>query len=604
VYPAAHDPALQDARSFSLLGMFSNLPHRSPARWMSLAVAVATVTLTQPADAFCGFYVSGADAKLFNNATQVVLMREGTRTVLSMQNNYQGPAADFAMVVPVPVILQKENVKTLPREVFAKVDQLDAPRLVEYWEQDPCQPMHPHEAKGGGVPRPMVRAGAAPQKRQELGVTVEAEFTVGEYEVVILSAKDAGGLDTWLKQEKYKIPDGSEALFRPYVLAGSKFFVARVDVSKVTFEKDQGTPASAGDASPSAMLSPLRFHYDSVEFSLPVRLGLVNSNGTQDLIVHILAKGQRYEVANYPNATIPTNFDVAENARGKFGPFYAALFDRTLEKNPKAVITEYSWDAGTCDPCPGPALSGNDLATLGADALSSASAAPPPAPSPRTPGMRGPRMGFMPSGFVITRLHARYSKDSLGEDLVFRTAPAIVGGREIRKTPEPTAKDAPSTAEPELEHGATPSTVNNFQGRYAIRHPWGGPIACAAPRRGVWGGPPGNQPPIPGGSGPKAAKDLAFVPRDQKLASFVRSAIPELGVKGEGLAVSPVLPGAANAVPTPTTVPATSPGAAPEASAKRGCLGCMTTPEPVGFAGAIASLLLLTLVGRRRGRRD
>ena len=57
--------------------------------------------------------MSGADAQLTNDATQVVLMREGTRTVLSMQNNYQGPPQDFAMVVPVPVVLQKENVKTL-----------------------------------------------------------------------------------------------------------------------------------------------------------------------------------------------------------------------------------------------------------------------------------------------------------------------------------------------------------------------------------------------------------------------------------------------------------------------------------------------------------
>ena len=65
-------------------------------------------------------------------------MREGTRTVLSMQNNYKGPPDEFAMVVPVPVVLQKENVKTLPRELFAKVEQLGAPRLVEYWEQDPC----------------------------------------------------------------------------------------------------------------------------------------------------------------------------------------------------------------------------------------------------------------------------------------------------------------------------------------------------------------------------------------------------------------------------------------------------------------------------------
>ena len=65
-------------------------------------------------------------------------MRDGTRTVLSMQNTNAGPPEDFALVVPVPVVLQKEQVRTLPKEIFAKVDAMAAPRLVEYWEQDPC----------------------------------------------------------------------------------------------------------------------------------------------------------------------------------------------------------------------------------------------------------------------------------------------------------------------------------------------------------------------------------------------------------------------------------------------------------------------------------
>src|SRR5262249_38016280 len=139
-----------------------------------------------------------------------------------------------------------------------------------------------------------------------------------------------------------------------------KFFVAKVDAKKVKFENGMTT------------LSPLRFHYDTEKFSLPIRLGLVNSQGPQDLIVHILAKEKRYDVVNYPGVTIPTNFDVAEGARGNFGSFYASLFDKTIEKTPRAVVTEYAWDASTCDPCPSPALSYNELATLGADALPSA----------------------------------------------------------------------------------------------------------------------------------------------------------------------------------------------------------------------------------------
>ena len=107
----------------------------------ALALALAT---PQQASAFCGFYVSGSGGKLFNEATEVVLMRDGTRTVLAMQNDYKGPLEDFAMVVPVPVVLHEKDVKTLPTDVFEHTDALGTPRLVEYWEQDPCpRPMPP-----------------------------------------------------------------------------------------------------------------------------------------------------------------------------------------------------------------------------------------------------------------------------------------------------------------------------------------------------------------------------------------------------------------------------------------------------------------------------
>ena len=108
-------------------------------RALAFGLTTLLTGLAAPAaHAFCGFYVGGAGTKMFNNATEVVLMRHGTTTVLSMQNNYQGPPEDFAMVVPVPVVVHEAQVKTLPRELFEKIDVLGAPRLVEYWEQDPC----------------------------------------------------------------------------------------------------------------------------------------------------------------------------------------------------------------------------------------------------------------------------------------------------------------------------------------------------------------------------------------------------------------------------------------------------------------------------------
>ena len=107
-------------------------------RTLSITLLLLTM-LPASAAAFCGFYVAGSGDELYNDATQVVLMRKDTTTVLSMENNYRGPLEDFAMVIPVPQVLMEENVKTLDPDIFRRVDKLSAPRLVQYWEEDPCQ---------------------------------------------------------------------------------------------------------------------------------------------------------------------------------------------------------------------------------------------------------------------------------------------------------------------------------------------------------------------------------------------------------------------------------------------------------------------------------
>src|ERR1051326_2984000 len=140
------------------------------------AAFAAAVCAPTGARAFCGFYINSDGGEMFNNATQVMLMRAGTRTVLAMQNNYQGPPQDFAMVVPVPVVLHEGDVKTLPKDVFAKVDKMSSPRLVEYWEQDPCmQPRYEMDAMGGGPPMPAPAMAMAQKSAGDYGVKIEAK---------------------------------------------------------------------------------------------------------------------------------------------------------------------------------------------------------------------------------------------------------------------------------------------------------------------------------------------------------------------------------------------------------------------------------------------
>jgi len=138
--------------------------------------------------------VAKADAKLFNRASQVVLARDGDRTVLTMANDFRGDPTEFAVVVPVPTFLTKEQIHVGDRALIERLDAYSAPRLVEYFDGDPCA--LPEEKNGAmDAMAPMLRAQKMSRDRS-LGVTVEARYTVGEYDILILSAKESAGLET------------------------------------------------------------------------------------------------------------------------------------------------------------------------------------------------------------------------------------------------------------------------------------------------------------------------------------------------------------------------------------------------------------------------
>ncbi len=528
----------------------------------------------QNAHAFCGFYVAGADQEMFNNATMVVMMREGTKTVLSMRNNYEGPPEDFAMVIPVPEVLKKENVKTLKNDLFDKVDKLASPRLVEYWEYDPCSPaLEGYDMIKGGLGMRGTGFGGGGMQRSRSTVKIEAEFDVGEYNVVVLSAKESTGLESWLKENNYNIPDNAAPVLKPYIEQGQYFFVARVNPKKVAFKDGQ------------AQLSPLRFSYDSKDFFLPVRLGLLNAKGHQDLIVHILAKNTRYEVANYKNVTIPTNLIVKPDTRDKFANFYVSLFDRVLEENPGAVITEYAWSAASCDPCPGPTLDMKDLKTLGLDIIDDTA----------TNSFGNP--------WTLTRLHARYTEKDLNEDLVFQKAEAIVGGRgtpqglEVMKTG---ALD---------EQQAAPSSINNFQGRYIMLNPWEGDIKCEKPQRGVWGGNPKSKD-LASENIKGTAQDTAFATRDARVLE--KNLITKLEILSKDKPApaqpkdeaAPTKEAEAKEPATDTTPTPEVPVKVAEKKASKGCATAETGASHIPTPLFTLLGLLGALLGLRRVRKD
>ena len=373
----------------------------------------------KPALAFCGFYVAKADSSLYNQASQVIIARDKDRTVLTMSNDYQGEVKDFAMVVPVPVILTEEQVHVGEAKILERLDGFSAPRLVEYFDEDPCEPLGGVYRLFNDVTAPIPEAAVSRQRKVEadLGVTIEEQFSVGEYDILILSAKESDGLETWLIQNNYKIPQGAKELLKPYIKQNLKFFVAKVNLEEF-------------DSNGFEKLRPISIAYESPKFMLPIRLGMMNAQGDQDLLVYLLSPQGQVELTNYRTVKVSSGDELPEFVKEDFKDFYTAMFQTAYEEeNRQVAFLEYAWDMSTCDPCSAEPLNQSELKEAGVFWLD--------------PNPRNSRRG---NNVFITRLHVRYSRDKFPEDLKFQST----------------------------------SDRSNFQGRYVIRHPFKGDLSCDA----------------------------------------------------------------------------------------------------------------------------
>jgi len=395
--------------------------------WGTFLAGVLTLFVGVPtAVAFCGFYVAQADGSLYNEASQVIIARDGDRTILTMANDYQGELQDFAMVVPVPTLLTEEQVRVGDPEIITRLDKFSAPRLVEYFDSNPCEVRAFNDRLLGRQQSVLESAAVpAPTAAADLGVTVEAEFTVGEYDIVILSAKESKGLETWLRQNKYKLPRGARELLAPYIRQNMKFFVAKVNLEEFA-------------ASESQKLRPLMMAFESPKFMLPIRLGMLNANGPQDLLVYLLSPNGQVELTNYRTVKVPSDAEIPEyiKADAEFPNFYKAMFGNAYEREGKnAAFLEYAWDIAKCDPCTSEPPSQEELRKAGVFWLSNPNSNP-----------NGRFFGGPGGQTYITRLHVRYTRDKFPQDLIFQET----------------------------------NNRESFSGRYIIRHPFRGEANCDA----------------------------------------------------------------------------------------------------------------------------
>ena len=399
------------------------------------AIIILAAMISNEAAAFCGFYVSKADGTLKNKTSQVILVRDGNRNVITMYNDFKGNLKDFAMVVPVPVVLEKKDIKVVDQAIFNTLNDYSKPRLVEYYDQNPCAKYEYDKALQGrasGVMNEVVVMGYGTSKRKDLGVKVEAKYLVGEYDILILSAKESSGLKTWLEENDYKIPAGAEEVLEPYIKSNLKFFVVKVN------EKEK-------KKMPGDFLRPIQISFSSPKFMLPIRLGMANADGDQDMIVYAFTKKGRIETTNYRTLSLPTGKNIPLFVKNNFGNFYANLFQNQWDKEGKALaMLEYAWDVSPknfvkCDPCVATAPSAQDLVQAGVWWLNR--------DWTNYDDVYGEEE--YSDNVFFTRLHVRYNRKSFPQDLMFQITP----------------------------------NKDSYQARYVITHPATGDFNCEAGKK-------------------------------------------------------------------------------------------------------------------------
>ena len=406
-----------------------------PIMKKTAAIIILAAMISNEAAAFCGFYVSKADGTLKNKTSQVILVRDGNRNVITMYNDFKGNLKDFAMVVPVPVVLEKKDIKVVDQAIFNTLNDYSKPRLVEYYDQNPCAKYEYDKALQGrasGVMNEVVVMGYGTSKRKDLGVKVEAKYLVGEYDILILSAKESSGLKTWLEENDYKIPAGAEEVLEPYIKSNLKFFVVKVN------EKEK-------KKMPGDFLRPIQISFSSPKFMLPIRLGMANADGDQDMIVYAFTKKGRIETTNYRTLSLPTGKNIPLFVKNNFGNFYANLFQNQWDKEGKALaMLEYAWDVSPknfvkCDPCVATAPSAQDLVQAGVWWLNR--------DWTNYDDVYGEEE--YSDNVFFTRLHVRYNRKSFPQDLMFQITP----------------------------------NKDSYQARYVITHPATGDFNCEAGKK-------------------------------------------------------------------------------------------------------------------------
>ncbi|MEO0324168.1 MAG: DUF2330 domain-containing protein [Myxococcota bacterium] len=224
-----------------------------------------------------GLFCSGGGTQVVNQVAERILFvkRPDGRTTAVVEIQYQGPAPDFAWVLPVPGTPEVGVSSTV---AFDRLQQRTNPSYRLAVRGNACSPVPTASgcavpASSGGAGGATVDAGVAFEGTDP--VTIVDRGTVGPYDYVTLSVQPemedpADVAVEWLEANDYDVTALGPEVLRPYLVMGMNLMAFRL-----TKGSDTGS------------IRPLMLTYESEQPMIPIRPTAVAAERDMGILVWV-----------------------------------------------------------------------------------------------------------------------------------------------------------------------------------------------------------------------------------------------------------------------------------------------------------------------------
>ena len=176
------------------------------------ALALASVvSLARPARA-CGCFAPPSTLENVVQAGERILFAVRNGTVIAhVQIQYAGQAQNFGWLLPLPSV---PTLKLGTDELFTELNRTTVPTysattVFACARQASASPLF------GCSPTALSRSSGG--ESQDAGTVVVTRSSIGPYDYAVLRADDRTAMLTWLNDNRYFVPAGTDAAVDPYI---------------------------------------------------------------------------------------------------------------------------------------------------------------------------------------------------------------------------------------------------------------------------------------------------------------------------------------------------------------------------------------------------